>query len=72
MVRHVDALIVALDENGVMLGSDFDRAMLPAPIGDVTRVPKLLQALLDKGYGEALVTRIAMGNWLSMIERSIG
>jgi membrane dipeptidase len=72
MVRHVDALVEALGEDGVALGSDFDGAMMPAAIGDVTGVPKLLQALLDKGYGEALVRKIALDNWLSLIERTIG
>jgi membrane dipeptidase len=72
MVRHVDALIEALGEEGVALGSDFDGAMMPAEIGDVTGVPKLLQALLDKGYGEPLVRKIALDNWLSLVERTIG
>ena len=49
MVRHVDALVEALGEDGVALGSDFDGAMIPAEMKDVTGVPKLLQALLDKG-----------------------
>jgi membrane dipeptidase len=72
MVRHVDALIEAVGEDGVALGSDFDGAMVPAEIGDVTGVPKLLQALLDKGYGAELVRKIALDNWLSVIERTIG
>ncbi|MCY1562209.1 Membrane dipeptidase [compost metagenome] len=72
MVRHVDALVEALGEDGVALGSDFDGAMVPTDIADVTGVPKLLQALLDKGYGEELVGKIALGNWLSMIARTIG
>ncbi|WP_338723773.1 dipeptidase [Devosia sp. XK-2] len=72
MVRHVDALVEALGEDGVALGSDFDGAMVPKDIGDVTGVPKLLQALLDKGYGEPLVRKIALGNWLSVIARTIG
>ncbi len=72
MVRHVDALVEALGEDGVALGSDFDGAMVPAAIGDVTGVQKLLQALLDKGYGEVLVQKIALGNWLSVLERTIG
>ena len=72
MVRHVDALVEAVGEDGVALGSDFDGAMMPAEIGDVTGVQKLLQALLDKGYGEALVGKIAMGNWMSMVERTLG
>lgn len=72
MVRHVDALVEALGEDGVALGSDFDGAMVPAEMKDVTGVPKLLQALLDKGYGQELVGKIAMGNWLSMVERVMG
>src|SRR5690606_9738690 len=72
MVRHIDALLEALGEDGVALGSDFDRAMMPNAIADVTGVPKLLQALLDKGYGEDLVRKIALGNWLAMVERVIG
>lgn len=72
MVRHVDALVEALGEDGVALGSDFDGAMMPKEIGDVTGVPKLLQALLDKGYGETLIRKIALDNWLSLVERTIG
>ena len=72
MVRHVDALVEALGEDGVALGSDFDGAQMPAPIADVTGVPKLLQALLDKGYGEELVSKIALGNWLRMVETVMG
>ena len=72
MVRHVDALVEALGEDGVALGSDFDGAMMPAAIGDVTGVPRLLQALLDRGYGENLVRKIALGNWVRMVERVTG
>jgi len=72
MVRHIDALVEALGEDGVALGSDFDGATMPAEIRDVGGVPKLLQALLDKGYGQALVRKIALGNWLGLVERVIG
>lgn len=71
MVRHVEALVVALGEEGVALGSDFDGALIPAGIGDVTGVPKLLQALLDKGFGEPLVRKIALDNWLGLLERTL-
>lgn len=72
MVRHIEALVEALGEDGVALGSDFDGATMPAPIKDVTGVPKLLQALLDKGFGETLVRKIALDNWLSLIGRTMG
>lgn len=72
MVRHIDALVEALGEDGVALGSDFDGAQMPKELKDVTGVPKLLKALLDKGYGQALVRKIAQDNWLSVIERTMG
>ena len=72
MVRHIDALVQKLGEDGVALGSDFDGATIPAPIKDVTGVTLLLQALLDKGYGEPLVRKIALGNWMSVLERTWG
>ncbi|HTN64108.1 MAG TPA: dipeptidase [Devosia sp.] len=72
MVRHIDGLVEALGEDGVALGSDFDGAVVPAPIKDVTGVQLLLGALLAKGYGEELVRKIALGNWLSVLERTIG
>ena len=72
MVRHVDALVEALGEDGVGLGSDFDGALIPAAIGDVTGVQTLLSALLEKGYGRARVEKIAMGNWVRMVGRVMG
>ncbi|ODT69170.1 MAG: peptidase [Pelagibacterium sp. SCN 63-23] len=72
MVRHVDALVEALGEDGVALGSDFDGARISAEIGDVIGTQKLLAALIDKGYGETLVRKIALDNWLNLIERTIG
>lgn len=72
MVRHLDALLEAVGEDGVVLGSDFDGARIPAAIGDVTGVPRLIEAMLARGYGEALVRKIALDNWLSLVERTIG
>src|SRR5690606_18759327 len=40
MVRHIDALLEALGEEGVGLGSDFDGALIPAAIGDVSGLPR--------------------------------
>ncbi|TIU55478.1 MAG: peptidase, partial [Mesorhizobium sp.] len=72
MVRHIDSLLQALGEDGVGLGSDFDGAMIPAPIGDVAGLPKLIDALATRGFGRALIEKIAYRNWLSVLERTIG
>jgi membrane dipeptidase len=72
MVRHVDSLLQALGEDGVGLGSDFDGAMIPAVIGDVAGLPKLIEALAARGFGRALIEKIAYRNWIRMLEKTIG
>ncbi|RRI04958.1 membrane dipeptidase [Mesorhizobium tamadayense] len=72
MVRHIDSLLQALGEDGVGLGSDFDGAMIPAVIGDVAGLPKLIDALAARGFGRALIEKIAYRNWLNVLERTIG
>ena len=72
LCRHLDVLLEALGEDGVAIGSDFDGALVPAAIGDVAGMPRLWEALAARGYGEALIRRIAAENWLAMIERTIG
>ncbi|TPN76809.1 membrane dipeptidase, partial [Mesorhizobium sp. B1-1-5] len=56
----------------VGLGSDFDGAMIPAVIGDAAGLPKLIDALAARGFGRALIEKIAYRNWLAMLERTIG
>ena len=47
----------------VALGSDYDGATIPAPLGDVAGTPKLLAALADAGFNEAEVAQVAWDNW---------
>ena len=47
----------------VALGSDFDGATVPAALGGVAGMPKLLDALRGAGFGEGDVEAIAWGNW---------
>jgi membrane dipeptidase len=47
----------------VALGSDFDGAVIPGPLGDVAGLPKLLESLREHGFGESELEAIAWGNW---------
>jgi membrane dipeptidase len=71
MVRHLDALLEALGEEGVGLGSDFDGANVPSAIGSAAGLPRLFEALRQHGYGEGLLERIAHKNWLDLLARTI-
>lgn len=72
MVRHIDALLGALGEDGVGLGSDFDGAPVPSAINDVAGLPKLITALERHGFGRELVEKIAWKNWVIVLERTLG
>jgi membrane dipeptidase len=52
----------------VGLGSDFDGAMMPAALGDVTGLPALVGALRDAGFAEPELEGIAAGNWHRVLE----
>ena len=72
ILRHMDHLIGKLGEDRVGLGSDFDGATLPKGIGDVTGLPRLIEALRTHGYDEPLLRKIAQDNWLALLARTWG
>lgn len=72
MLRHLDHLLVHLGEEGVALGSDFDGAMMPEFIVNAAGLPKLVKAMQQAGYGDALIHKICWQNWLSVLGRVIG
>ena len=64
--RHVaDRIGVA----HVALGSDFDGATIPAALGDVAGMPRLLEAFARDGFSGAEIAQIAWGNWRRVLER---
>ena len=72
VLRHVDALLEKLGEDGVGLGSDFDGAQIPSAIGDVSGLPRLIEAFERHGFGRELIEKIAWKNWVGVLERTIG
>jgi membrane dipeptidase len=55
----------------VGIGSDFDGVggLLPAGMDDITRLPLIAQALLDRGYSEQDVRKVLGGNMLRVMDR---
>ncbi|MEM9145078.1 MAG: dipeptidase [Pseudomonadota bacterium] len=72
MLRHLDHLLERLGEDGVALGSDFDGCELPNEIGDVTGLGRLVAAMRQASYGEALIAKICRENWLRALDRAAG
>lgn len=70
IVRHIDYLVDRLGLDGVAFGTDFDGTLIPASIGDVTGMLKLVAALVEHGYDEAALRKLAYENWLRVLERT--
>ena len=69
MLRHLDYLIGRVGIEHVGFGSDFDGAMVPAVIGDVTGLPALQSAMRQHGYDDALMKKITHENWINTLAR---
>jgi membrane dipeptidase len=52
----------------VALGSDFDGATIPAPLGDAAGIPRLLDALAGVGFSRSEVAAIAWQNWRRVLD----
>ena len=70
MVRHFDHLIECLGEDQVGFGSDFDGTIIPSAVGDASGLPRVVEALRAAGYDQALLEKLAFGNWLRVLERT--
>jgi membrane dipeptidase len=70
MVRHLGYLVERMGDDHVALGSDFDGAMMPRPVGDASRLQNLIQALLAHGFDAATLRKIAFDNWMRVFRQS--
>ena len=70
IVRHIDYIARRIGIGHVAFGSDFDGAIMPLDLGDVTGMPKLLQALRDHGYDEDALCKITHENWVRILRKT--
>jgi membrane dipeptidase len=63
IVDHARYVAERIGVGHVALGSDFDGATVPAELGGVDGVPKLLDALGAAGFSEAELSLISWDNW---------
>jgi membrane dipeptidase len=68
IARHAAYIAERIGVEHVGLGSDFDGATIPAPVGDVTGTPKVLNALGEAGFSPDEVAAIAWGNWRRVLD----
>ncbi|WP_420941576.1 dipeptidase [Archangium gephyra] len=68
---HIDHVVKLVGIDHVGLGSDFDGVGPTLPIGlkDVSQYPNLFRVLLERGYSEADIEKIASGNVFRVWQR---
>lgn len=72
IANHVDYLLDKVGEDGVGFGSDLDGATMPGDMKDVAGFPRVVQALVRRGYDHLLLEKICYGNWLRVLETTWG
>ncbi len=63
IAEHARYVADRIGPEHVALGSDFDGATIPAPLGDASGLPRVLEALSEAGFGESELEAVAWGNW---------
>ncbi len=73
LVNHVEHAVKVMGEDGVAFGSDFD-GMIPLPKGmrDVRDLPKLTQALIDRGMPTRIVEKVLGENYRRYFGETLG
>lgn len=67
IIEHIDHAVKLVGAEHVGLGSDFDGAMMPFGMEYATKLPKITEALLQKGYSEGDVKKILGENTLRVM-----
>ena len=70
IIDHIDHAVKLVGADHVGLGSDYDGAMMPDGMEDVSRLPKITEALLRKGYSTTDIRKILGENLLRVLEQA--
>jgi membrane dipeptidase len=68
ILDHVDHAIKVAGIDHVGLGSDFDGAEMPFGMEDASRLPRITEGLVQRGYSENEIQKILGGNMLRLMQ----
>lgn len=71
ILRHLDYLIDKVGIDCIGFGSDFDGAVIPEQMKDVTGLISLRKAMAHHGYDNETILKLCHENWLGVLERTI-
>ena len=67
VLEHVEHVAGRIGIDHVAFGSDFDGAVVIEEIGDAAGLPRLADALRERGYADTDVAKFAHANWLRVL-----
>jgi len=70
IIDHIDHVVKLVGADHVGLGSDFDGASMPEGMEDASKLPKITEALMRKGYSDDDIRKILGGNLLRVMEQN--
>ena len=70
IIEHIDHFVKLVGPDHVGLGSDFDGATMPEGMEDCSKLPKITEALMQKGYSDENIRKILGGNILRVMEEA--
>lgn len=70
IVRHFDYLVERLGMDRVGFGSDYGVTPVPDEIRDVSRLPRLIDALKKAGYDDAALRKLTHENWVRVLRKT--
>jgi membrane dipeptidase len=69
IIEHIDHVVKLVGPDHVGLGSDFDGASMPDGMEDCSKLPRITEALMRKGYSDDDIGKILGGNTLRVMEQ---
>jgi membrane dipeptidase len=70
IIDHIDHAVKLVGADHVGLGSDFDGASMPEGMEDASKLPKITEALMRRGYQDEDIRKILGGNLLRVMEQN--
>jgi membrane dipeptidase len=70
IIDHIDHVVKLVGPDHVGLGSDFDGASMPEGMEDASKLPKITEALMRKGYKDDDIRKILGGNLLRVMQQN--
>lgn len=71
VIRHIDYIRELVGIESISLGTDYDGiSTTPEGLEDISKLPQLARALLDRGYSKEDIAKIFKNNWVNFLKQS--